>query len=175
MSPIGIWFWYSTLCGFGFASVFRGSRAEALRKHHGRNTCPNNGTPCRCPHKVQAQDKRTKLAKEKGQKESKWRPNRPKWKELKPTTTRNLENVAALWSRKQKLRKQGRGSSRKGYRLNVCRGSWRCGRGRMAEAVAEAVNNFLSTTKEKRTKLKWQGLETTLFPSFSSRKDLKFT
>ena len=37
--------------------------------------------------------------------------------------------------------------------LNVCRGSWRCGRGIIAEAVAEAVNNFLSTTKEKRTKL----------------------
>ena len=37
--------------------------------------------------------------------------------------------------------------------LNVCRGSWRCGRGSIAEAVAEAVNNFLSTTKEKRTKL----------------------
>ena len=62
---------------------------------------------------------------------------------------RNLENVVALWSRKQKLRKQGRGSSRKGYMLNVCRGSWRCGRGSIAEAVAEAVNNFLSTTKEK--------------------------
>ena len=39
--------------------------------------------------------------------------------------------------------------------LNVCRGGWRCGRGSIAEAVAEAVNNFLSTTKEKRTKLKW--------------------
>ena len=59
----------------------------------------------------------------------------------------------ALRSRKQKLRKQGRGSSRKGYVLNVSRGSWRCGHGSIAEAVAEAVNNFLSTTKEKRTKL----------------------
>ena len=38
----------------GFASVFRGSRAEASRKHRGRNTCPNNGTPRRCPDKVQA-------------------------------------------------------------------------------------------------------------------------
>ncbi len=26
-----------------------------------------------------------------------------------------LENVVVLWSRKQKLRKRGRGSSRKGY------------------------------------------------------------
>ncbi len=33
---------------------------------------------------------------------------------------------------------------------NVCRGSWRCGRGSIAEAVAEAVNNFLSTRKEKK-------------------------
>ena len=61
-----------------------------------------------------------------------------------------LENVVALWSRKQKLRKLVRGSSRKGYMWNVCRGSWRCGRGSIAEAVAEAVNNFLSTTKEKK-------------------------
>ena len=43
----------------GFASVFRGSRAEASRKHRGRTTCPNNRTPRRCPDKVQAQDKRT--------------------------------------------------------------------------------------------------------------------
>jgi len=60
------------------------------------------------------------------------------------------ENVVALWSRKQELIKQGRGSSRKGYMWNVCRGSRRCGRGSIAEAVAEAVNNFLSTTKEKK-------------------------
>ena len=60
------------------------------------------------------------------------------------------ENVVALWSRKQELRKQGRGSSRKGYMWNACRGSWRCGRGSIAEGVAEAVNNFLSTTKEKK-------------------------
>ena len=38
---------------------------------------------------------------------------------------------------------------------NVCRGSWRCGCGSIAEALAEAVNNFLSTTKEKKTKLIW--------------------
>jgi len=31
----------------------------------------------------------------------------------------------------------------------VRRGSWRCGRGSIAEAVAEAVNNFLSTRKGK--------------------------
>ena len=36
---------------------------------------------------------------------------------------------------------------------NVRRGSWRCGRGSIAEAVAEAVNNFLSTRKGKKPKL----------------------
>ena len=38
---------------------------------------------------------------------------------------------------------------------NVRRGSWRCGRGSIAEAVAEAVNNFLSTRKGKKPKLTW--------------------
>ena len=56
-------------------------------------------------------------------------------------------------SRKQKFRKRGRGSSRKGHMWNVRRGSWRCGRGSIAEAVAEAVNNFLSTRKGKKPKL----------------------
>jgi len=37
----------------------------------------------------------------------------------------------------------------------VRRGSWRCGRGSIAEAVAEAVNNFLSTRKGKKPKLNW--------------------
>ena len=53
----------------GFASVFCGSRAEASRKHRGRNACPNNGTPRRCPHKVKSPSskrKRHKKAKMKG-------------------------------------------------------------------------------------------------------------
>ena len=98
----------------------------------------------------------------KGENESKWRPqrrlmkanegprgqNKRKWNQPQPET---LEDVVALWSRKQKLRKQGRGSPRKGYMWKVCRGSWRCGRGSTAEAVAEAMSNFLSTRKEKKT------------------------
>ena len=67
----------------GFASVFCGSRAEASRKHCGRNTCPNNR---KCPSPRQ-----TNVPKEKGQNERKWRPKRPKWKEMKPTTTRNCQ------------------------------------------------------------------------------------
>ena len=74
--------------------------------------------------------------------------NKRKWNQPQPET---LEHVVALWLRKQKLRKQGRGSSGKGYMWKVCRGRWRCGRGSTAEAVAEAMNNFLSTRKEKKT------------------------
>ena len=73
--------------------------------------------------------------------------NKRKWNQPQPET---LEHVVALWLRKQKLRKQGRGSSGKGYMWKVCRGRWRCGRGSTAEAVAEAMNNFLSTRKEKK-------------------------
>ena len=41
---------------------------------------------------------------------------------------------------------------------NVRRGSWRCGCGSIAEAVAEAVSNFLSTRKGKKPKLTWSAL-----------------
>ena len=50
----------------GFASVFCGSRAEASRKHRGRNTCPNNDALRKCPSPRQ-----TNVAKEKGQNEGK--------------------------------------------------------------------------------------------------------
>ena len=156
MSHIEIWFWMILGCSVakslrfvglvtGFASVFCGSRAEASRKHRGRNTCPNNGTPRRCLQKVskpkaneRSKRKRLKWKELKSQKAKMKRNEGPKgqnerkWNQPHPGT---LENVVALWSRKQKLRKQGRGSSRKGYVWNVCRGSWRCGRGSIAEAV----------------------------------------
>ena len=141
MSRIGIWFWdellpnhtYSMLCGFGYRFCFgvsrkpRGSFAEGTHAQ-------------------------TNVAKEKPKMKANEGPkgqNERKWNQPQPET---LENVVALWSRKQKPRKQGRGSSRKGYMWNACRGSWRCGRGRIAEDVAEAMNNFLSTTTEKKSK-----------------------
>ena len=162
MSRIGIWFWdellpnhtYSMLCGFGYRFCFgvsrkpRGSFAEAPRKEHMPKQRYSLPMPSQSPSPRQ-----TSVAKEKPKMKANEGPkgqNERKWNQPQPET---LENVVALWSRKQKPRKQGRGSSRKGYMWNACRGSWRCGRGRIAEDVAEAMNNFLSTTKEKKTKL----------------------
>ena len=154
MSCVGIWFWhelfpnhtYSRLCGFSYWFCFgvswkpRGSFAEAPRKEHMPKQRYSPPMPWQSPS-----PRRTHVANEKGQ----------KWKQMQAHKAKMKDYVVALWSRKQELRKQGRGSSRKGYMWNVCRGSWRCGRGSIAEAVAEAVNNFLSTTKEKKTKLMW--------------------
>ena len=137
---------------FGVSRKPRGSFAEAPRKEHMPKQRYSLPMPSQSPSPRQ-----TNVAKEKGQKmkanEGPKGQNERKWNQPQPET---LENVVALWSRKQKLRKQGRGSSRKGYMWNACRGSWRCGRGRIAEDVAEAMNNFLSTTKEKKTKLRCQ-------------------
>ena len=155
MSRIGIWFWdellpnhtYSMLCGFGYRFCFgvsrkpRGSFAEAPRKKH----MPKQRYSLRMPSKTNERPQSQKWKQMKAQK-AKMKGNETNRVQPQPET---LENVVALWSRKQKPRKQGRGSSRKGYMWNACRGSWRCGRGRIAEDVAEAMNNFLSTTKEK--------------------------
>ena len=65
----------------------------------------------------------------------------------------NLQIVFALWSRKQSFKRYGRGSSRKLCLENPCRGSWGCGRGSIAKAVAEGLNNILLTLKEKKPKL----------------------
>ena len=128
MSCIGIWFWhelfpnhtYSRLCGFSYRFCFgvsrkpRGSFAEAPRKEHMPKQRYSPPMPWQSPSPRQ-----TNVANEKGQ----------KWQQMQAHKAKMKENVVALWSRKQELRKQGRGSSRKGYMWNVCRGSWRCGRG----------------------------------------------
>ena len=139
MSRIGIWFWdellpnhtYSMLCGFGYRFCFGVSRkprrsfAEAPRKKH----MPKQRYSLRMPSQSPS-PRQTNVAKEKPKMKANEGPkgqNERKWNQPQPET---LENVVALWSRKQKPRKQGRGSSRKGYMWNACRGSWRCGRGR---------------------------------------------
>ena len=52
-------------------------------------------------------------------------------------------NLQKIWSRKLCLE-------------NPCRGSWGCGRGSIAKAVAEGLNNFLLILKEKKPKLIWR-------------------
>ena len=152
MSRIGIWFWhelfpshtYSTLSGFTYRFCFGVSRK--LR-----------GSTAEGPHAQTTVLPADALTKSKPKTNEHSKRKRPKMKANEGPQGQNekmKENVVALWSRKQELRKQGRGSSRKGYMWNACRGSWRCGRGSIAEGVAEAVNNFLSTTKEKKTKLR---------------------
>ena len=151
-----------------FAEAARKLRGSTAEGKHTQTTVLPAAALRKCPSPRQTKRKRPKwnemkAQKEKtkgnegpkGQNESKWRPKRPKWKEMNQPQPESLGNVVALWSRKQKLRKPSRGSSRKGYMWNVRCGSWRCGRGSIAEAVAEAVNNFLSTRKGKKTKLNW--------------------
>ena len=164
MSHIGIWFWDEVLPNHYvlwvwllvllrcFAEAARKLRGRTAEGTHAQTTVPPAPMPS---ESVQAQGKRTYQKKK-----AKWKEMNAQKAKMKGNETNHnqklpetLENVVAPWSRKQKLRKQGRGSSRKGYMWNVCRRSWRCGRGSIAEAVAEAVNNFLSNRKEKKTKL----------------------
>ena len=118
MSRIGIWFWdellpnhtYSMLCGFGYRFCFgvsrkpRGSFAEAPRKKH----MPKQRYSLRMPSKT------NERSKSKAKNESKWRPKRPKWKEMKPTTTRNRGKrsgavVAEARTKKTRSRKLAEG------------------------------------------------------------------
>ena len=123
MSRIGIWFWdellpnhtYSMLCGFGYRFCFgvsrkpRGSFAEAPRKEH----MPKQRCSLPMPSQIPS-PRQTNVAKEKPKNESKWRPKRPKWKEMKPTTTRNLGKrsgavVAEAKTKKTRSRKLAEG------------------------------------------------------------------
>ena len=119
MSRIGIWFWdellpnhtYSMLCGFGYRFCFgvsrklRGSTAEGT--HAQTTVLPADAL-------AKSKPKTNECSKRKAKNESKWRPKRPKWKEMKPTTTRNLGKrsgavVAEAKTKKTRSRKLAEG------------------------------------------------------------------
>ncbi len=122
----------SALCEFGHRFCF-----GVLRKHRGRNTCPKNDTPRRFPQKV-SKPKTNERSKRK----------RPKWKKMKPTTTRNLGKrsggvVAEAKSKKTRSRKLAEG-------LCVKCVSWKLALwSRKHCGSCEYCNYFLSTRKQK--------------------------
>ena len=97
-------------------------------------------------HRVQAAEGRGSLAEEfPSRKVAEGRFDCIFWKAFiiykSPNSLRTVVAEAMLqkiWSRKLCLE-------------NPCRGSWGCGRGSIAKAVAEGLNNFLLILKEKKT------------------------